>query len=116
MLRKLAILLFLAIFGSGCGQKRDIAMEKGIETVASSIEIGDDIFSAKKKLEEAGLTIKYGPEFPTKSEKYLMMIVDYGVRPNGLETFKYTVGIEGNDAPINGVIKATPDGEITSIE
>ena len=116
MLRELATLLFIAIIVSGCAQKREALIEKGKDTVVSTVEVGDDIFSAKKKLEEAGLSIKYGPDFPTKSEKYLMMIVDYSARPNGLETFKYTVGLGGNDEPITGVIKATPEGEITSIK
>jgi hypothetical protein len=116
MLRKLVILLFIALYGFGCGQKREAVVEEGKDTVASNVKIGDDIFSAKQKLEEAGLRIKYGPDFPTKSEKYLMMIVDYGARPNGLETFRYTVGFDGSDEPISGIIKATPGGEITSIE
>ncbi len=45
-----------------------------------------------------------------------MMIVDYGVSPNGLETLRYSLGIEGDGEAITGIIKASPDGKIFSID
>lgn len=111
ILPTLAVLLI-----TGCDMKQQAIVEQQKEKVAAEVDLGDDIFEAKEKLETSGFRIKYGPDFPTKTEKYLMMIVDYGASPSGLETFKYTVGLEGSDKPITGIIKATPEGKITSIE
>jgi hypothetical protein len=98
-----------------CDSKRDATIKSQKSDVSLKVSLGDNIFAAKKVLEAEGFSIKYGPDFPTETKRYLMMIVDYGVRPNGVEIFKYTVGIEGSNKPITGVIKATPEGEITSI-
>jgi hypothetical protein len=100
----------------GCDMNRDSIVKQQKKRVNASIKIGDDIFLAKDKLVKQGFTIEYGPDFPTKSRDYLIMNVDYGVRSNGLETFKYTVGMEGSGELISGVIKADPTGKITSIE
>jgi hypothetical protein len=116
MLQKVMAVSIVALLLSGCDAKRDANIEMKRKQVAAKIGIGDDIFAAKKVLEAEGFSIKYGPDFPAKTKKYLMMIVDYGAHPNGLETFRYTVGIEGDGKPITGVIKATPEGRITSIE
>ena len=111
------VTILLALAVSGCSGKRDTIVSEQKERVADTIRIGDDIHEAKSKLVDLGFRIDYGPDFPTKSKKYLMMIVDYGVSPSGMETFKYTVEISGgSDEPIDGIIKATPDGVITSIE
>ena len=111
------VIIFLALAASGCNGRRDKVVTDQKERVTDTIRIGDNIHEAKSKLVDLGFRIDYGPDFPTKSEKYLMMIVDYGVSPNSMETFKYTVGISGGSgAPIDGIIKATPDGVITSIE
>lgn len=116
MLQKIMAYLFAAFVLSCCDARRDTEIETKREEVATKVSLGDDIFAAKEALEGAGFSIKYGPEFPTNTKKYLMMIVDYGAHPSGLETFKYTVGIEGASKPITGVIKANPGGQITSIE
>lgn len=116
MLQKVMAVSCVALLLSGCDAKRDADIEAKRKKVAAKVGLGDDIFAAKKALEADGFSIKYGPDFPTKTEKYLMMVVDYGAHPNGLETFRYTVGIEDDGKPITGVIKATPDGRITSIE
>ncbi len=116
MLQKIVAFLFIASALSGCDMKRNETIEAKRIQVASKVSIGDDIFEARKTLVANGFSIKYGPDFPTKTKSYLMMIVDYGHSPNGLEIFKYTVGIKGGDNPITGVIKATPEGKITSIE
>lgn len=116
MLQRIMACSFVASVLSACDPKRDAEIAAQREQVAAKVSLGDDIFAAKIALEAKGFSIIYGPEFPTKTKKYLMMIVDYGARPNGMETFKYTVGIEGDDKPITGVIKATPEGKITSIE
>ncbi len=111
------MIILLALAASGCSGERDKKVSDQKERVTDTIRIGDDIHEAKSKLVDLGFRIDYGPDFPTKSEKYLMMIVDYGVSPSGMETFKYTVGISGgSDEAIDGIIKATPDGVITSIE
>ncbi|MBT7959218.1 MAG: hypothetical protein ABGY95_01740 [Rubritalea sp.] len=111
------VIILLALAASGCNDKRDEIVSEQKERVTDTIQLGDDIHEAKSKLIDLGFRIDYGPDFPTKSEKYLMMIVDYGVSPSGMETFKYTVGMSGGSGePIDGIIKATPDGVITSIE
>ncbi|PXA03975.1 hypothetical protein DDZ13_10075 [Coraliomargarita sinensis] len=115
MIHRITILL-IVLFLAGCNSQRDQVVSEKSEAARSEIKIGDDIFEAKNKLVTKGFGIKYGPDFPTKTERYLMMIVDYGVDPSGLEVFKYTVGIESNADPISGIIKATPEGKITSIE
>lgn len=109
------ILAFMVMF-TGCESKQNEIVEKSKKEVAADIFLGDDIFVAKEKLIKSGFRIKYGPDFPTKTRKYLMMIVDYGAIPSGSERFRYTVGLEGSSKPIVGIIKATPEGKITSIE
>ncbi len=117
MLSKLVVFFFSAIFLLySCESKRDVMIEAQRSKVADTVSLGDDIFAAKKALEAAGFKIKYGPDFPTKTRKYLMMIVDYGLFPTGFDTFKYTIGIGGGGKLISGVIRATPDGKITNIE
>ena len=109
--------IFVVLATSGCDSKRDQIVSEKKERVTATIRIGDDINEAKLKLVDLGFRIEYGPDFPTKTKKYLMMIVDYGVSPSEIETFKYSVGISGgDDKPIDGIIKATPEGVITSIE
>ncbi len=101
---------------ASCDRSRQEVVKDQQNRMAAEVSIGEDIFAAKKRLEAAGFRIKYGPDFPTKIKKYLQMIVDYGLSPSGLETFKYSVGIEGGDKPITGLIRVTPEGKITSIE
>lgn len=108
------IALILGIFG--CDSERREVVEAEKESVRSLVQIGDNIYDVKAKLEAEGFRISYGPDYPTKTRKYLMMIVDYGVIPNGEEAFRYTVGIEGDDELIDGIIKADTEGVITSIE
>ena len=100
---------------NGCNTSRDAIVEEKKEKVNAAIKIGDDIFEARDKLIEEGFKIQYGPDFPTKTRKYYMMIVDYGLVPNELDNFKYMAGIE-NDKLMTGVIKADSDGKITSIK
>lgn len=116
MLHKLITCFALVFLFSCCDSNRTVRLDTQKKKMENEIRIGDDIYQAKDKLIEAGFKIKFGPDFPTKTKKYLMMIVDYGVTPGELETFKYTVGLEGSDKPITGIIKATPEGKITSIE
>lgn len=116
MLQKLGTFILASFLVIGCDMKQQAVVEKQKEKIAAEVDLGDDIFAAKEKLVAAGFRIKYGPDFPTKTKRYLMLIVDYGESPSKLETFKYTVGLEGSDKPITGVIKATPEGKITSIE
>jgi hypothetical protein len=109
------ILLVLASLGYNYSRDKIVSAQK--ERVADTIRIGDDIHEAKSKLIDLGFHIDYGPDFPGKKEKYLMMIVDYGVSPSAIDTLKYTVGMSvGSGEPIDGIIKATPGGVITSIE
>jgi hypothetical protein len=110
-------IILLVLAESGCDRKRDKIVSEQKERVTIAIRVGDDIHEAQSKLANLGFRIDYGPDFPTKSKEYLMMIVDYEVLPNGWETFKYTVGLSGGSSkPVDGVIKATPEGVITSIE
>ena len=114
MTRSIFILLILCVMG--CNSERKDVLERQSGITKSLVQVGDDIHEAKAKLEAEGFKISYGPDYPTKSKGYLMMIVDYGVSPNGAETFRYVVGIESRSEPLDGVIKASPDGKITSIE
>lgn len=96
--------------------KREEIVKSQGEKINAEISLGDHIFEAKERLIAAGFKIKYGPDFPTKTREYLLMIVDYGVRPSRLDTFKYSVGIGGGADPITGIIKSDAEGTITSIE
>lgn len=121
MLQKLGILIVVTTFTicgliSCCNVKRQKTIDNNLNEVRELVSIGDDIFEAKQKLIDAGFNIKYGPKFPTASKSYYLMIVDYGVRPNGLDTLKYTIGIEGDGKPISGEIRANQSREITNIE
>lgn len=114
MKRCISIFLMLCIVGCDSGRQEVLKQQAG--AARALVHVGSDIHEAKAKLEAEGFKISYGPDYPTKTKRYLMMIVDYGASPNGLETFQYVVGIEGSNKPLNGVIKASPDGTITSIE
>ena len=105
----------IAFSFGGCQSEKTTTEEKQ-ERIKSKISIGDDIFLAKEKLVEMGFRIKSGPSFATNNNDYYMMVVDYGVLPNGFETFKYTVGIESNGELIDGIIKAGVDKKITNIQ
>jgi hypothetical protein len=114
MIRLISTLLILCLVS--CDQGRKDVLEQQSSNTRSIVQVGGNIHEAKAKLEAERFKISYGPDYPTKTKGYLMMIVDYGVSPNGLETFQYVVGIEGSSKPLKGVIKASPDGTITSIE
>lgn len=116
MLQKVMCAITLALLLVSCSLKRERIIDGQRSKVAAKVSVGDDIFGAKKRLEDDGFRIKYGPEFPTKTKKYLMMIVDYGVIPNGLETLRYSLELGVDEEPITGIIKANPDGMIFSIE
>lgn len=116
MLQKIIYGFVLALILVGCSLERQLTIDNQRNKIAAKVGVGDDIFVSKKRLESEGLRIKYGPDYPTKTQKYLMMIVDYGVSPNGLETLRYSLGIEGDGEAITGIIKASPDGKIFSIE
>lgn len=116
MLRELIILTLTLLVLTSCAVRRDAIIERQKEKVVAEVELGDDIFKAKEKLESAGFRIKYGPGFPTKTKRYLEMIVDYGLNPSELDALKYSYGIEGGGTPITGLIRATPEGKITRIE
>jgi hypothetical protein len=115
MLHKLIVLASMFSTVLGCGMDRDAVLKEQKKKVNDAIKVGDDIYEARDKIISEGFRIQYGPAFPTKTRKYLMMVVDYGIQPTSLETFKYTAGIK-NDGLISGVIKADADGTITSIE
>lgn len=109
-------MLLLLIIHMGCSVQRQHLIDESRKDVRNLINVGDDIYQAKERLKENGFKIKYGPDFPTKTKKYLMMIVDFGADPNLKETVAYTLGAGEGSGPIDGIIKADPNGVITSIE
>ena len=110
---RLAVLLILTIIG--CSPQKAATIKSKRAQVASKVSVGDDIFRAKDVLEADGFRIKYGPDFPTKSRSYYMMIVDYGLTPGELDKLRYALGVQGGE-PIAGLIRADPAGKIISIE
>lgn len=116
MLQKIIYGLIPAMLLVGCSLERQLTIDSQRNKLAAKVRVGDDIFESKERLEAEGFRIKYGPDYPTKTKKYLMMIVDYGVSPNELETLRYSLDIEGDGEAITGIIKASSDGKIFSIE
>lgn len=121
MLQKIIIYVAIPIalvFGmiSSCSVLRDQKFESNTKEVKGLIEVGDDIFEAKKKLEESGFKIKAGPVFATKNKDYYSMLVDYGLQPNAWEKMKLAAGLPGIDKSLSGVIEADKDGKIYKIE
>tara|TARA_B100001093_G_C26699161_1_gene958251 strand:- start:186 stop:551 length:366 start_codon:yes stop_codon:yes gene_type:complete len=108
------IVLFLGSI-SCCSVLRERKVEANTTQIKELIKIGDNIFNAKTKIEKNGFKITYGPDFPTDSKTYYLMIVDYGLNPNAWEKIKLAAGKPGVNEPIWGEIKADSSGKIISI-
>ena len=107
------VVVFGLFFCAGIFRNMKVASKTG--EIKELIEIGDDIFEAKKKIEENGFKVTYGPDFPTASRSYYMMIIDYGVRPNASDEFRELINMPGN-LKISGIIEADKDGKIYEIK
>ena len=84
----------------------------------SQVQVGGNIHTAAKKIE--GLYHHTtGPLDPTKLGKELWLHVDFGLNPTAIETIGYTADVDlpsNANRRIGAIIKATPDGTITTIE
>ena len=90
-------------------------IEQNTKDVRSLVAIGSDIFEAKRKLEKAGFTISYGPDFPTASETYYLMIIDYGLHPSGWDKFRELINKPGH-LKLSGIVEADENGDICKVE
>ena len=81
MLPRLIIFILALFLFVGCDWRLQKAAKEQKNRMAIEVSIGDGIYAVKEKLETAGFRIKYSPDFPTKTETYLLMIVDFGLRP-----------------------------------
>ena len=124
MLQKIMItLLILGLSLTGliscCSVARQTRVVEAQTIVKEVVEMGDNIFEAKKKLEAKGLRIMAdGPNFATEDKSYYSMVIDYGLSPTAWDTFKYTVELppSKNEKPIYGLIEADKNGKIYKIE
>ena len=116
MLYKLVFAATALFLLTNCTTGRSQKLSSQREKLDSLVKIGDNIYDAKEILISEGYQITYGPGFPTESNRYLLMIVDYDINPTVVESFKYAAGVSGKGTLIDGVIKANPSGEITSIK
>lgn len=80
------------------------------------VRIGDNIFSAEKKLRENGYKIKFGPKLSNTQRTKYLMIIDYGVSPGPSDYFEETTGAAGDGKLYSGLIYANKSGEIFRIE
>ena len=112
-------ILGLALFAliCGCGDSRKENADNFRDEIQNLISIGDDIFEAKEKLVDSGFSIVYGPDFPTKDQSNLLMIIDYGLQPTSLENLNYITDLWEEDGElIFGIVRADPSGRIFEIE
>jgi hypothetical protein len=82
----------------------------------SLVSVGDDIFKAKKKLEENGFAISYGPKLSNVQKTRYLMIVSYGVNPGPSAYVAEAMQWKGDGKPIYGTISADKSGRIYRIE
>jgi hypothetical protein len=80
------------------------------------VSVGDDIFKAKKKLEENGFVISYGPKLSNVQKTRYLMIVSYGVNPGPSAYVAEAMQWKGDGKPIYGTISADKAGRIFRIE
>lgn len=84
----------------------------------SQVQVGDNIHFAAKRI-EGRYHYTTGPLDPTKLGKELWVNVDFGLTPSAIETIAYTADVDlpsNANRRISAIIKATPDGTITTIE
>jgi hypothetical protein len=101
-----------------CTSQRTSTYEAMMSDLRSQVRIGDNIHSAAKKIEGRYHCIS-GPLDPTKLGKELLVHVDFGLNPSVIETIAYTADVDlpsNANRRISAIIKATPDGTITTIE
>ncbi|MGJ8655541.1 MAG: hypothetical protein ACSHX6_03745 [Akkermansiaceae bacterium] len=116
-LKILTLLTLTAITLSQCTPYRSHVYKTKMKDLRTQVHIGDNIHAAKTKI-----TDRYhytsGPSDPTKLGKELWLHVNFGLQPTLLETLAYTadISLPFDNKPISAIIKATPDGTITTIE
>ncbi|MBK1883850.1 hypothetical protein JIN85_15640 [Luteolibacter pohnpeiensis] len=85
-----------------------------MDKVKALVKVGDNIYSAKEKLEKIGKDSSKVYD-PTGLGDHLMMIVNHdNLTPTG--GFFYAAGISIDNSPISTVIESNMNGVITSIE
>lgn len=109
----LVVVLGIEVVGGQAQARRVAACQNEVKAI---VAVGDDIFKAKQLLIDGGFSITAGPLYPTKTESYLTMYVDYDEQPSSLSALMYSMGIGSGGSLISGVITADPDGRITEIE
>ena len=84
----------------------------------AQVQVGDNIHAVAKKI-EGRYHYTSGPLDPTKLGKELWLHVDFGLQPTSIETINYVTDVDlplNANGRISAIIKATPNGTITSIE
>ena len=97
-----------------CSTSPSPAYERNMGKLKATVKIGSDIHRAKKNLERQGFETSDVYD-PTKLGEVLWMNVDFGIYPGLLDGVSYAAGNSDADAPISGLVEATPDGKVTSI-
>jgi len=118
LLRTLAAVAIVAFGLSQCTAQRTSTYEAMMSDLRSQVQIGDNIHYVAKKI-EGRYHYTRGPLDPTKLGKELWLHVDFGLQSSAIETIAYTadVALPSNaNRRISAIIKATPDGTITTIE
>jgi hypothetical protein len=113
------IAVVIVIFGlSHCTVHRTSTYETMMSDLRSQVQVGDNIHSAAKKI-EGRYHYTSGPLDPTDLGKELWLHVDFGLKPSAIENIAYTSDVNlpsSANRRISAMIKATPDGTITTIE
>jgi hypothetical protein len=103
-----------SVHSDGFRGRAVISSEK--KRLKTLVNVGDDIFKAKKKLVENGFVISYGPKLSNVQRNRYLMIVSYGVDPGPSAYVAEAMHWKGDGKPIHGTISADKSGRIFRIE
>ena len=118
ILPSLSAVAFVVLGLPQCTSQRTSTYEAKMSDLRSQVQVGDNIHTAAKKI-EGRYHYTTGPLDPTKLGKELWLHVNFGLKPTAIETIAYTADVDlpsNANRRISAIIKATPDGTITTIE